>query len=114
MRKEAQVKNEEPISRNIKACGPFKGSSIVGLMKDFESQIFKLIQTCPVPNIFKLPTLKSYDSSTNSMDHWQQFGNIISLQNVPDGIICRAFVTILKGAVRMWCNSLPPNSIQSS
>ena len=89
------------------------GSSAAALLRDSESPFAQDIQTCPVPGKFKLPTLESYDGKTDPVDHWQQYGNIMSLQDVPDGIMCRGFVTTLKGSARMWCNNLPPNSIRS-
>ena len=89
------------------------GSSSATLLRDSESPFAQEIQTCSVPGRFKLPTLESYDGTTDPVDHWQQYGNIMSLQAVADGIMCRAFVTTLKGSARMWYNGLPPNSIQS-
>lgn len=90
-------------------------SSVVALVNDSKSPFAERIQTSLVPQLFKLPTLESYDGPTDPIDHQQQYGNMIGLQNVPDGIICKAFVTTLKGATRMWCNSLSlSNSIQCS
>ncbi|KAM7502924.1 hypothetical protein LguiB_001828 [Lonicera macranthoides] len=98
----------------MKIMGHLRGSSTAALVRGSKSPFAEHIQSCQVPKKFKLPTLKSYDGTTNLVDHWQQYGNIIGLQNVPDHIVYRAFVTTLKGAARIWCNSILTGSIQSS
>ena len=94
-------------------CSGGSGSSAAALLRDSQSPFAQHIQTCPVLKKFKLPTLESYDGTTDPVDHWQQYGNIMSLQSAPDGLMCRAFVTTLKGSARMWCNNLSQNSIQN-
>ena len=79
-------------------CSGGARSSAAALLKDSKSLFAQHIQTCPVPERFKLPTLESYDGTTNPINHWQQYSNIMSLQNAPDGLMCRAFVTTLKGS----------------
>ena len=93
------------------SCGG--GSPIAALLKDSESLFTQHIQTCPVPEKFKLPTLESYDGTADQVDHWQQYGNIMSLQSMLDVLMCRAFVTTLKDSAWMWCNNLPSNSVKS-
>src|SRR3984885_6032192 len=102
------------LAEMMKTMGHVGGSSAAALVRNSKSPFAEHIQSCQVPEKFKLPALESYDGTSDPVDHWQQYGNIMGLQNVPDGVVCRAFVTTLKGAARMWCNSLPPGSIQSS
>ena len=47
------------------------------------------------------------------MDHLESFKTLMHLQGIPDGIMCRAFPTMLKGLARIWFSRLTPNSISS-
>ena len=47
------------------------------------------------------------------MDHLESFKTLMHLQGVLDKIICRSFLTTLKGPSRIWFNRLTPNSIDS-
>ena len=82
-------------------------NSSAALVKDSEFPFTQHIQACPVLERFKLPALEWYDGSTDPVDHWQQYGNMIGLQNVPDGIICRTFVTTLPVQFRTLKSSVP-------
>ena len=65
----------------------------------------------PLPSKFKMPTLDSYDGKRNPFDHIATFKSTMHLQGILDKIMCRAFLTILKGPNRVWFNKLPPNTI---
>ena len=67
----------------------------------------------PLPSKFKMPTLDSYDGKRNPFDHIATFKSTMHLQGILDKIMCRAFLTILKGPTRVWFNKLPPNTITS-
>ena len=55
--------------------------------------------------------IEVYDGSKDPLDHLESFKTLIHLQGVPGEIICRAFLTTLKGLARIWFNRLTPNSI---
>ena len=60
-----------------------------------------------------MPQIESYDEFKDPLDHLETFKTLIHLQGVPDEIMCRAFPTTLKGAVRIWFSRLTPNSINT-
>ena len=60
-----------------------------------------------------MPQIESYDEFKDPLDHLETFKTLIHLQGVPDKIMCRAFPTTLKGAVRIWFSRLTPNSINT-
>ncbi|XP_075675004.1 uncharacterized protein LOC142644235 [Castanea sativa] len=58
-----------------------------------------------------MPQVESYDRSKDPLDHLESFKTMMHLQGVPDEIMCRAFLTTLKGPARIWYSRLTPNSI---
>ncbi|XP_023902124.1 uncharacterized protein LOC112013972 [Quercus suber] len=67
----------------------------------------------PLPPKFKMPSLDSYDGTHNLFDRIATFKTTMHLQGVPNEIMCRAFLTTLKGPARVWFSKIPPNSISS-
>ena len=67
----------------------------------------------PLPPKFKMPSLDSYDGTRDPFDHIATFKTTMHLQGVPDEIMCRAFLTTLKGPARVWFSKIPPNSVSS-
>ena len=57
--------------------------------------------------------MENYDESKDPLDHLESFKTLMHLQGIPDGIMCRAFPTTLKGSVRIWFSKLMPNSIST-
>ena len=57
--------------------------------------------------------IESYNGVKDPLDHLKTFKNLMHLQEIPDEIMCRAFPTTLKGAVRIWFSRLTPNSINT-
>ena len=53
------------------------------------------INSHPLPPKFKMPSLDSYDGTR------------------PDEIMCRAFLTSLKGPARVWFSKISPNTVSS-
>ena len=51
----------------------------------------------PLPSKLKLPSLDSYDGTRDPFDHIATFKTTMHLQGVPDELMCRAFLTTLKG-----------------
>ena len=58
-----------------------------------------------------MPQVESYDISKDLLDHLESFKTLMHLQGVADEIICRAFLTTLKGPARVWFSKLTLNSI---
>ena len=65
----------------------------------------------PLPQKFRLPQLKSFDGLRDPLDHIESFKTLMLLQMTPDEVMCRAFPTTLKGAIRVWFGKLPSSTI---
>ena len=62
---------------------------------------------------FCMPQVEAYDGSKDPSNHLESFKTLMHLQGVADKIMCRAFLTMLKGPTRVWFSSLMPNSIST-
>ena len=71
------------------------------------------VNSCPLPQKFRMLQIKSYDGVQDPLDHLETFKILMHLQGVPDEIMCRVFPTTLKGATRIWFSTLTPNSIST-
>ena len=60
---------------------------------------------------FCMPQIEAYDESKDPLNHLESFKTLIHLQGVTDEIMCRAFLTMLKGPAKMQLSRLMPNSI---
>ena len=60
---------------------------------------------------FRMPQIDSYNGVKDSLEHLETFKTLMHLQGVADEIMCRAFLTTLKGAARIWFSRLMPGSI---
>ena len=69
------------------------------------------VNSCPLPQKFRMSQIESYDKVKDPLNHLETFKTLMHLQGVPDEIICRTFPTTLKGPARIWFNRLTPNSI---
>ena len=56
-----------------------------------------------------MPSLDSYDGMRDPCDHIATFKTTMNLQGVLDEIMCRAFLTTLKGPARLWFSKIPLN-----
>ena len=88
-------------------------SDLDDLVNRTDSPFITQVNSCPLPQKFRMPQLKSYDGVKDSLDHLETFKTMMHLQGVPDEIMCRAFPTTLKGATRIWFSRLTPNSIKT-
>ena len=59
------------------------------------------VNSCPLPQKFRMPQIESYDGVMDPFDHLETFKTLMHLQGVPDEIMCRAFPTTLRGAARI-------------
>ena len=57
--------------------------------------------------------IDSYDRVKDPLDHLETFKTLMHLHGVVDEIMCRAFLTTLKGAARIWFSRLTPNSVST-
>ena len=91
----------------------FKGcvsSHLDDLVYQTDSPVTASINSFPLPHKFRIPQIDSYDGVKDPLDHLETFKTLMHLQGVADEIMCRAFLTTLKGAVRIWFSQLTPNS----
>ena len=51
------------------------------------------VNSCPLPQKFRMPQIESYDGVKDPFDHLETFKTLMHLQGVPDEIMCRAFPT---------------------
>ena len=71
------------------------------------------VNSFPLPHKFRMPQIDSYDGVKDPLDHLETFKTLMHLQGVADEIMCRAFPTTLKGAVRIWFSRLMPGFIDT-
>ena len=77
---------------NIRRANP-----IEDLIHRTDSPFMASINGHPLPLKFKMPSLDSYDGTYDTCDHIATFKTTMHLQGVLDEIMCRAFLTTLKG-----------------
>ena len=83
------------------------------LVNKTDSPFTLSVNSFPLPQKFCMPQIESYDRVKDPLDHLETFKTLMHLKGVPDEIMCRAFLTTLKGPVRIWFNRLTPNSINT-
>ena len=79
----------------VKSARPFKME--FNLEPPFSSQIMSEI----VSPKFRMPLTKSYDGTTDSLNHLESLKALMLLHRAIDGILCRAFSTTLCKAARL-------------
>ena len=60
----------------------------------------------PPPHHFKAPQLENYDETVNLIDHFEGFKIVMLLYGAIDAILCRVFLSNLKGMAQHWYYSL--------
>ena len=88
-------------------------SDLDDLVNRTDSPFTTQVNSCPLPQKFRMLQVESYDGVKDSLNHLETFKNMMHLQGVPDEIMCRAFPTTLRGAERIWFSRLTPNSINT-
>ncbi len=76
-------------------------SDLDDLVNRTDSPFTAPVNSCPLPQKFRMPQLESYDGVKDPLDHLETFKTMMHLQGVPDEIMCRAFPTTLRGATRI-------------
>ena len=84
-----------------------------GLVNRTDSPFIASVNCFPLPHKFHMPHINSYDGVKDPLDHLETFKTLMHLQGVADEIMCRAFPTTLKDAVRIWFSRLTPSSIST-
>lgn len=77
-----------------------------GMVKMTDSPFTPKILECHLPPKFRLPQLKQFDGLRDPLDQITTFKWTLSLQQTPDEILYRSFLTTLKGAARVWFSKL--------
>ena len=90
-----------------------KGRVSNDLVNRTDSQFTASVNSFPLPHKFRMLQIDSYDGVKDPLDHLETFKTLMHLQGVADEIMCKAFPTTLKGAVRIWFSQLTPNSINT-
>ena len=83
------------------------------MVKQTESPFIAAVLDLPLPQKFRLPQLDSFDSLKDLLENIESFKSLMNLQKTPDKIMCRAFLTTLKGPARVWFSKIPPSTIGS-
>lgn len=76
------------------------------MVKRTDSSFTSKVLGCPLPLKFHLPQLESFDGLRDPLDHITTFKMTLSLQQIPDQILCKSFPTTLKRATRVWFSKL--------
>ncbi|GMN64342.1 hypothetical protein TIFTF001_033411 [Ficus carica] len=78
-----------------------------------ESLFTPPIMASPYPSRLKMPTIPSYDGSTDADEHVENYQTHMLIQSANDATLCKSFCLTLTGTARQWYRRLPPESIDS-
>ena len=82
-----------------------------GMIQRTDSPFTPEVLNRPLLPKFRLPQLESFDDSRDPLDHIKLFKTLMLLQMTLDEVMCKAFLTTLKGAARVWFGKLPSGII---
>ena len=88
-------------------------SDLDDLVNCTDSPFTAAVNSFPLLHKFHMPQIDSYDGVKDPLDHLETFKTLMHLQGVADEIMCRAFPTTLKGAIRIWFSRLTPNFVST-
>ena len=112
IRMESELRNMMKEMKELKSAMKEKGGeNLDGMIRRMDSPFTTEVLNRPLPPKCRLPQLESYNDSKDPLDHIESFKMLMLLQMTPDEVICRAFPTTLKGAVRVWFNKIPLGTI---
>ena len=112
IRMESELRNMMKEMEELKSAMKEKGGeNLDGMIRRTDSPFTTEVLNRPLPPKCRLPQLESYNDSKDPLDHIKSFKMLMLLQMTPDEVMCRAFPTTLKGAVRVWFNKIPPGTI---
>ena len=78
-----------------------RANPVEDLIHRTDSPFTASINGHPLPPKFKMPSLDSYDGARDPFDHIATFKTTMHLQGVSDEIMCKVFLTTLKGPTRV-------------
>ena len=78
-----------------------------------DSPFMAQVTSCPLLPKFWIPQVETYNGSKDSLNNLESFKTLMHLQGVLIEIICRAFLTTLKGSTRVWFINITQNSIST-
>ena len=87
------------------------GENLDGMIQRTDSPFTNEVLNRPLPPKFCLPQLNSYDGAKDPLNHIESFKTLMLLQMTPDEVMCRAFLTTLKGTARVWFSKIPLGTI---
>ena len=85
--------------------------SLYGMIKRTGSPFTNEVVECLLPPKFWFPQLESYDGHIDPLDHIDFFKTLLNLQRTPDEVMCKSFLTTLKGVFWIWFSKLALSSI---
>ena len=88
-------------------------TSLEKLVHHTNSPFTAPVTSFPLPTKFRMPQVEAYDESKDPFDHLELFKTLMHTQKVLDEIMCRAFLTTLKGPTRVWFSKLTPNTVST-
>ena len=95
---QAMKEQMEVMMNTLKGC---VSSDLDDLVNRTNSPFTMPVNSCPLPQKFRMPQIESYDGVKDLLDHLETFKTLMHLQGVLDEIMCRAFPTTLKDAARI-------------
>ena len=87
--------------------------SLDRMVRRMDSPFMTAVLECPMSSKFCLPQLEPFNGLKDPLDHLNTFKTTLGLQQPPEEILCRSFLTILKGAAKEWFTKLPMSSIDN-
>ncbi|RWV77633.1 hypothetical protein GW17_00061512 [Ensete ventricosum] len=90
-----------------------KSREEVGESSEGGSPFTPKIQAKPLPATFRLPALEPYDGSGDPTEHIATFRAQMALYDTSEALMCRAFLTTLRGSARAGYSRLIPTFIPS-
>ena len=85
--------------------------NLEGIIWRTDSPFTTEVLNTPVPPKFCLPQLESFNGSRDPLNHIESFNTLMLSQISLEEVMRRAFLTMLKGAVRVWFSKLPSGTI---
>jgi len=79
-------------------------SDLDELVHRIDSSFSTPVTLFPLLLKFRMPQVEAYNGSKDPLDQLESFKTLMHLQGLVDEIMCRAFMTTLKGPTRVWLN----------
>ena len=76
-------------------------SDLDDLVNCTDSPFTAAVNSFPLLHKFRMPQIDCYDRVKDPLDHLETFKTLMHLQEIAYEIMCRAFLTTLKGAARI-------------